>query len=130
MREYRRQQQRGEGRRGGTVRYTVPLKHEAPPPQSQAEQQSGAGRSLSPTINSGISFPSSGSQRGHSEGAGAERRGRRKGKSKSDRKRGGERDENRQIDREGEAVIGITQLLFHSRSSCHSVLLPPDTGER
>lgn len=62
----------------------MPLKQQAPPPQSQAEEPSGAGRSLSPTINSGISFPSSGSERGHSEGVGAEGQGWRK----SDRKRG------------------------------------------
>lgn len=94
----------------------MPLKHQTPPSHSRAEQPSGPGRSLSPTINSGISFPSSGSQRGHSEGAGAERDGdgeRERARARVTERGGGrERDENRRIGSEGEAVIGITQLLF------------------
>lgn len=108
----------------------MPLTHQAPPPLSGAEEQSGAGRSLSPTINSGISFSSSGSQRGHSEGAGAERDGgrrKRKSKSKYDREGGEAR---KQADRQrGEAVIGITQLCTQltAQPLC---LLPPDAGKR
>lgn len=60
------------------MQHTVPLKRQAPPPRSGAEQQSGAGSNLSHMINSGISFPSSVSRRGHSEGAGAERREQKK----------------------------------------------------
>ncbi|CAB1426746.1 unnamed protein product [Pleuronectes platessa] len=70
---------------------------------SRAEQSSGAGRNLSPTINSGISFPSSGSQRGHSEG----RRGRETGT---------EEERNRERDREGGPQSEITLLIEASPS--------------
>lgn len=100
------------------------------PSLHRAEQNSRVvlGRSLSPTINSGISFPSSGSQRGHSEGAGAERRGRRKGKEHGVTEKGGGGEEERKqadIDREGEAVIGITaeaQPALSATSRCMRTL--------